>query len=164
LILLEAESELVQSITLFLNKLYLSDEGLAQVRPLRKQINLKKMVLKQQQNQLHPLLVLGLSTFRAHTCPTGHYAHWLHSLCLVNFLQVLQIQQRLSRSDLDSATASHQKQRVHIASILWNNKAILQNHWNDAVVVIAKNLGPGNMFIGIYESGSCDNGKNALRD
>jgi hypothetical protein len=81
-----------------------------------------------------------------------------------NFLQVLWIQQRLSQSGLDSARPSHLRERVYIAGIHWNNEDILQSHWNDAVVSLAETLGPENVFISVYESGSWDNSKNVLKD
>jgi hypothetical protein len=54
--------------------------------------------------------------------------------------------------------------RVYIASIHWNNEQILREHWNDAVVDLVKALGPENVFVSIYESGSWDDSKGALRE
>jgi len=55
-------------------------------------------------------------------------------------------------------------ERVYIASLHWNNEAILRSHWNNAVVELAKTLGPENIFISVYESGSWDDSKGALRE
>lgn len=54
--------------------------------------------------------------------------------------------------------------RIFIASIHWNNEAILRNDWNDAVVQLVSHLGPENVFVSVYESGSWDDSKGALRD
>ncbi|KAH8432425.1 glycosyltransferase family 69 protein [Aspergillus melleus] len=45
----------------------------------------------------------------------------------------------------------------------WNNEAILRSHWNDAVLEVVKTWGPGNVFVSVFESGSWDDSKSALR-
>jgi hypothetical protein len=55
-------------------------------------------------------------------------------------------------------------ERIYIASIHWNNEEVLQSHWNNAVVALAKALGPENVYITVYESGSWDNSKHVLRE
>jgi hypothetical protein len=64
----------------------------------------------------------------------------------------------------ETRPAPQRSERVYIASIHWNNEQILRSHWNDAVVDLAKTLGGDNVFITVYESGSWDDGKAALRD
>src|ERR1700712_3371764 len=54
--------------------------------------------------------------------------------------------------------------RIFIAALHWNNEPILRSHWNNAVVEMAKAFGPDNVFVSIYESGSWDNSKGALRE
>ena len=54
-------------------------------------------------------------------------------------------------------------EKVFIASTHWNNEAILRSHWNAAVVALAKHLGPNNVYVSVYESGSYDDSKGALR-
>ncbi|KAK5095273.1 hypothetical protein LTS08_008172 [Lithohypha guttulata] len=54
--------------------------------------------------------------------------------------------------------------RIFIASTHWNNEGILRNHWNKAVLQLVENLGPNNTFVSVYESGSWDNSKDALRE
>lgn len=54
-------------------------------------------------------------------------------------------------------------ERIYIASIHWNNELILQSNWNKAVLELIKHLGPENVYISIYESGSWDDSKEALR-
>lgn len=53
---------------------------------------------------------------------------------------------------------------LFIASTHWNNEYVLRNHWNDQVVQIAQHFGPQNVFVSVYESGSWDNSKGALRE
>ena len=54
--------------------------------------------------------------------------------------------------------------RVYIAALHWNSEQILRSHWNDAVVALAYALGPENVFVTVYESGSWDDSKGALRE
>jgi hypothetical protein len=65
---------------------------------------------------------------------------------------------------LTDECVTQRSERVYIASIQWNNEQILRGHWNDAVVALAKALGRDNVFITIYESGSWDDSKGALRE
>ncbi|KAJ6097645.1 hypothetical protein N7499_002019 [Penicillium canescens] len=56
------------------------------------------------------------------------------------------------------------KERIYIASVNWNNEAILRSHWSRALLELSSELGPENIFISVYESGSYDNTKGALRE
>ncbi|KAF2421468.1 polysaccharide export protein [Tothia fuscella] len=82
---------------------------------------------------------------------------------LLNAVQVLYIHNALSRPE-PSIETIQPPQRIYIASIHWNNEAILREYWNDAVVALVDVLGPRNVFVSILESGSWDNSKDALRD
>ncbi|KIW25043.1 uncharacterized protein PV07_10716 [Cladophialophora immunda] len=55
-------------------------------------------------------------------------------------------------------------QRIFIASTHWNNEAILRDHWNAAVLALCRHFGTENVYISIYESGSWDDSKGALRE
>lgn len=55
------------------------------------------------------------------------------------------------------------KERIYIASIHWNNEAVLRSKWIEAVVNTVQVLGPENVYVSIYESGSWDDSKGALR-
>jgi len=79
-------------------------------------------------------------------------------------LDLLQINLRLSRANTPHEQLLWGNQRVYIASLHWNNEYILRSHWNNAVVALAEVLGPENVFITVYESGSWDNSKGALRE
>lgn len=54
--------------------------------------------------------------------------------------------------------------RVFIASTHWNNEVILRSHWNAAVLDLVQHIGIKNVYVSVYESGSWDNSKGALRD
>ncbi|KAJ5794618.1 CAZyme family GT69 [Penicillium paradoxum] len=56
------------------------------------------------------------------------------------------------------------QERIYIASVHWNNELILRSHWNKAVLELVSKLGPDNVFISIFESGSYDNTKGALTE
>ncbi|EED19751.1 polysaccharide export protein (CAP59), putative [Talaromyces stipitatus ATCC 10500] len=58
----------------------------------------------------------------------------------------------------------HYPGRIFIASLHWNNEAILRDDWNDALVQLVSHLGPTNVFVSVYESGSWDDSKGALRE
>ena len=52
---------------------------------------------------------------------------------------------------------------VYVASIFWNSAYILHTSWNGAILDLAEKLGPDNIYISIYESGSWDESKQMLR-
>lgn len=54
-------------------------------------------------------------------------------------------------------------QRIFIASIHWNNEAVLRSHWNRAVLRLVDHFGAHNVYISILESGSWDDSKGALK-
>ncbi|KAK3935067.1 cryptococcal mannosyltransferase 1-domain-containing protein [Diplogelasinospora grovesii] len=54
--------------------------------------------------------------------------------------------------------------RVYIASLHWNNEPILRSDWNKGVVDLVGALGVDNVFVSVYESGSWDDSKGALRE
>jgi hypothetical protein len=56
------------------------------------------------------------------------------------------------------------RRKIYISSTHWNNEAILRSRWNSAVVDLVREFGPTNVYVSIYESGSWDNSKDALRD
>jgi len=73
----------------------------------------------------------------------------------VHFAYVRQTRLRLDPPALE--------ERVFVASIFYNNEAVLRNDWIPAVLDLAKHLGPDNVFISVQESGSRDDSKGALR-
>lgn len=74
---------------------------------------------------------------------------------------------RVAHAERDTqaqATTLRKPTRVYIASLHWNNAAILRSDWNKAVVDLTKALGADNVFVSVYESGSWDDSKGALRE
>lgn len=66
--------------------------------------------------------------------------------------------------EVPKGTSRVAKQRIFVASTHWNNEIILRSHWNKAVLDLANDIGPENLFVSIYESGSWDDSKGALRE
>ncbi|SPN96873.1 related to polysaccharide export protein (CAP59) [Cephalotrichum gorgonifer] len=86
-----------------------------------------------------------------------------------NAAEVLLVRRNLLLSDppaaeREFAAAAPRRERVYIASMHWNNAKVLKRHWNDAVVGLAGALGPENVFVSVYESGSWDGSKEALKE
>ncbi|KAF2733144.1 hypothetical protein EJ04DRAFT_544332 [Polyplosphaeria fusca] len=77
-------------------------------------------------------------------------------------LEITRVRRSLAPPNIDIAPA--RPERIYIASLHWNNERILRSHWNQAVTALATALGPQNVFITVYESGSWDNSKGALRE
>ncbi|KAK4172248.1 cryptococcal mannosyltransferase 1-domain-containing protein [Triangularia setosa] len=72
---------------------------------------------------------------------------------------------RLIRTEREArAHHSLHTRRVFIASLHWNNEKILRSDWNAAVLNLVNTLGPDNVFVSVYESGSWDDSKGALRE
>ncbi|KAK3903258.1 glycosyltransferase [Staphylotrichum tortipilum] len=73
---------------------------------------------------------------------------------------------RIARTERETRAKAvlHKHPRVFIASLHWNNEHILRTEWNRGVVELVKTLGPENTFVSVYESGSWDNSKGALRE
>jgi hypothetical protein len=79
-------------------------------------------------------------------------------------LEVLLIYQRVSTADAIKPRLPHRPERLYIASMHWNNEEVLRSHWNDAIVQLVRTWGTENVFVSVYESGSWDDTKGALRD
>lgn len=79
-----------------------------------------------------------------------------------NIAEVLLVRHRLYNADNAQPDLSRRYERIYIASIHWNNGPVLRDHWNDAVVKLAETIGPENIFVSVFESGSWDDSKAAL--
>lgn len=85
-------------------------------------------------------------------------------LAFFDFLNVLSTQNALARARSTAGLSDHvNSQKIYISSTHWNNEYILRNYWIDSVVALAKHFGPTNVYISVYESGSWDDSKGALR-
>lgn len=85
------------------------------------------------------------------------------ALCLVIALLIDVFSLSAARHRVSSASNDIRKERIFIASIHWNNEAILRSHWNQAVLQLVEHFGPENVHVSILESGSWDDSKGALR-
>ncbi|KAK4189456.1 family 69 putative glycosyltransferase [Podospora australis] len=87
-----------------------------------------------------------------------------------NILEAHIIYYRIVRTEHEAvqralATIENRKPtRVFIASLHWNNEKILRSDWNSAVLDLVNTLGADNVFVSVYESGSWDDSKGALRE
>lgn len=81
-----------------------------------------------------------------------------------NTLEVLYVRSRYANAGLELTPAPYKRERIYISSIHWNNERILRSHWCNAVVELVKLFGPENVFVSVFESGSWDNSKGALRE
>lgn len=85
-------------------------------------------------------------------------------VAFLSLIETLQIKSRLSKPRSKIPDIRRHSERIFIAGIHWNNEEILRDYWNDAVIALATAIGPGNVFVSIYESGSWDKTKEVLRD
>lgn len=81
-----------------------------------------------------------------------------------NLIELHLVLRRCSKADGIHRNHLARKERIYIASVNWNNELLLRSHWSQAVVDLAWRLGPENVYISIYESGSYDNTKEALME
>lgn len=71
---------------------------------------------------------------------------------------------RRSRAPYIGDTGVPSGGKIFIASIHWNNEAILRSHWIPGVLGLVKHFGEKNVYVSVQESGSWDDSKGALRD
>jgi hypothetical protein len=81
-----------------------------------------------------------------------------------NLIELHLILRRISETDIIYRERPRRQERIYIAGVNWNNEIILRSNWNHAVRDLALKLGPENVYISIYESGSYDNTKGALME
>lgn len=107
--------------------------------------------------------MLGLTSFRRSTRPRFARATLLvlAALCLIDSYSLIAF--RPYQHSNAKATPDVRDQKLFIASIHWNNARILQGSWNKAVLDLVEHFGVHNVYISIYESGSWDESKDALR-
>lgn len=84
---------------------------------------------------------------------------------IINLLDVLRIHANIANGDrILSSPPPVPRERIYIASMHFNNGAILKSHWNNAVLKLAETFGVENVFVSVYESGSWDDSKEVLRE
>ena len=82
-------------------------------------------------------------------------------LCIIDLVSILSISMR--QLPPPKPQSPREKERIYIASIHWNNEAVLRSKWIESVVDTVRVLGPENSYVSVYESGSWDDSKGALR-
>ncbi|KAL5615654.1 hypothetical protein BROUX41_005691 [Berkeleyomyces rouxiae] len=87
-------------------------------------------------------------------------------LALLQILDIVRIHVHLAvvhdSSDIMELSRRHRGERIYIASMHWNDGHLVRNHWGRAVLQLADALGPQNVYVSVYESGSWDDTKAAL--
>lgn len=87
----------------------------------------------------------------------------LFLFAVVNFLEVFRIHSRIAEEHKHHVAPAHHKgERIYIAAMHFNDGALLRSHWLNAMLNLTEALGPENIFISIYESGSWDDTKMLL--
>ncbi|KAJ5381798.1 uncharacterized protein N7496_004226 [Penicillium cataractarum] len=79
-----------------------------------------------------------------------------------NLVELHLILRRISETDIVYREQPRRHERIYIAMVNWNNEYILRSHLSKAITELSWKLGPENVYISIYESGSYDNTKGAL--
>lgn len=79
---------------------------------------------------------------------------------LVDILSLISARQH---QNLPAQVPDVRGQKVFIASIHWNNEPILRSNWNLAVLELVDYFGAENVYVSVYESGSWDDSKEALK-
>jgi hypothetical protein len=59
---------------------------------------------------------------------------------------------------------SSKNESIFIASLHWNDEALIRSHWTPGILEIVRHFGAGNVYISIIESGSWDGTKDALTE
>lgn len=86
----------------------------------------------------------------------------LAAILLVDLLTLIKYNQRRSSVGHVSSVERY-TDKIYVAAIHWNSESILRSHWTDAVLRLVDTFGRENVFVSIYESGSWDKSKDALK-
>ncbi|RMZ90580.1 hypothetical protein DV736_g2178, partial [Chaetothyriales sp. CBS 134916] len=65
-------------------------------------------------------------------------------------------------SDHSSLPTPAKDQKIFISAQFWTSEHIIETRWGDALLKLIDTLGPENVYVSIYESGSLDNTKAVL--
>lgn len=94
-----------------------------------------------------------------------HAVKYFLIFCVLTSLLELFHLRRIFLFSLDSSlTPLFRQERVFIASTHWNSEAVIRSHWNSAVLDLIREIGLDHVHVSIYESGSWDDSKGALRE
>jgi len=91
-------------------------------------------------------------------------------LLILDLLTLLKYYRLFSRSLVlntvkhkDDLPNAARNQKIYICAQFWTNAAVINDHWGSALIELIQTLGPENVYVSIYESGSLDNTKEVLR-
>ena len=102
-------------------------------------------------------------SFRRRSTRARYIRSSLIVLCTLLIIDFLSLRQKFSsQSCFAVSERSGKPQKLFIASTHWNNEKKLLDFWNKSVLDLAQYLGPENVYVSIYESGSWDDSKGAL--
>ncbi|OHW95670.1 polysaccharide export protein [Colletotrichum incanum] len=79
------------------------------------------------------------------------------------FLDALRVQRKVTGAPRHDPKRPRRAERVYIAGMHYNDAALIRDHWAGAVLELVEVLGRENVFVSVYESGSWDDSKVALR-
>ncbi|KXH67357.1 hypothetical protein CSAL01_10696, partial [Colletotrichum salicis] len=85
-------------------------------------------------------------------------------LTLYILLDALRYQRRITSAPRHDPTRPRRAERVYIAGMHYNDASLVRTHWNKAVLDLVEALGRDNVYVSVYESGSWDDTKAALRE
>ena len=85
-------------------------------------------------------------------------------LALKDVFHYYRLREEVFRKQSSRTGSEYPFERIFIVSTHWNNERVLRDHWNAQVLRLAEYLGPQNVFVSVYESGSWDDSKGALRE
>ena len=88
-------------------------------------------------------------------------------LCIFSLIDLFSLSlHRSARNPNPSTTLtpSIASDRIFLASIHWNNAAVLSSNWTSSILRLTEKLGPENVYVSILESGSWDASKEVLKE
>ncbi|KAK1492707.1 hypothetical protein CCUS01_13985 [Colletotrichum cuscutae] len=79
-------------------------------------------------------------------------------------LDALRYQRRVTSAPRHDPSRPRRAERIYIAGMHYNDASVIRTHWNKAVLDLVEALGRENVYVSVYESGSWDDTKAALRE
>ena len=85
-------------------------------------------------------------------------------IALLDLFNLSANRQAAVKAPATSLIPSLASENFFLASIHWNNAAILSSNWTTSLLSLTERLGPKNVYVSILESGSWDESKAVLRE
>lgn len=109
------------------------------------------------------MIPTSLRRFSRSSFRTRVFRATLLLFALFGIVDVLSVLYARQHQNLPAEAPNVRGQKIFIASIHWNNEPILRSNWNLAVLRLVDYFGADNVYVSVYESGSWDDSKEALR-